>query len=153
MAISQRQELRQTQSLIMTPQLQQAIKLLQLTNLEITEFVEQEIERNQQLIALQQQQAGHWSRQRHRSQRNIDQLRQQIKVLEEERDTALADATTSRTELQRQHHQLNELEMGMAQQDQGPARLQRSVDWPSVMAQIERDLLAVLRWLRRQFGH
>lgn len=46
MAISQRQELRQTQSLVMTPQLQQAIKLLQLTNLEITEFVEQEIERN-----------------------------------------------------------------------------------------------------------
>ena len=114
--------------------------------------VEQEIERNQQLITLQQQQAGHWIRQRHRSQRNIDQLRQQIKQLEEERDTALADATTSRIELQRQHHRLNELEMGMAQQDQGPARLQRSVDWPSVMAQIERDLLAVLRWFRRQFG-
>ncbi|MSO64210.1 MAG: RNA polymerase sigma-54 factor [Alphaproteobacteria bacterium] len=46
MALGQRQELRQSQSLVMTPQLQQAIKLLQLTNLEIAEFVEQELERN-----------------------------------------------------------------------------------------------------------
>ena len=46
MSISQRQEIKQTQSLVMTPQLQQAIKLLQLTNLEINEFVGQEIERN-----------------------------------------------------------------------------------------------------------
>ncbi len=46
MSISQRQEIKQTQSLVMTPQLQQAIKLLQLTNIEINEFVGQEIERN-----------------------------------------------------------------------------------------------------------
>ncbi len=46
MALGQRQELRQSQSLVMTPQLQQAIKLLQLTNIELNEFVEQEIERN-----------------------------------------------------------------------------------------------------------
>ncbi|PPR80022.1 MAG: RNA polymerase sigma-54 factor 2 [Alphaproteobacteria bacterium MarineAlpha2_Bin1] len=46
MTISQRQEIKQTQSLVMTPQLQQAIKLLQLTNIEINEFVGQEIERN-----------------------------------------------------------------------------------------------------------
>ncbi len=46
MSISQRQEIKQTQSLVMTPQLQQAIKLLQLTNLEINDFVEQEIEKN-----------------------------------------------------------------------------------------------------------
>lgn len=38
--------LRQTQSLVMTPQLQQAIKLLQLSNLELTAYVEQELERN-----------------------------------------------------------------------------------------------------------
>ncbi|MED5573165.1 MAG: hypothetical protein VX955_03375, partial [Pseudomonadota bacterium] len=36
MAISQRLDLRQTQSLVMTPQLQQAIKLLQLSNVELT---------------------------------------------------------------------------------------------------------------------
>lgn len=46
MALSQRLDLRQTQSLVMTPQLQQAIKLLQLSNLELSAFVEQELERN-----------------------------------------------------------------------------------------------------------
>jgi RNA polymerase sigma-54 factor len=46
MAVSQRLDLRQTQSLVMTPQLQQAIKLLQLSNLELTAYVEQELERN-----------------------------------------------------------------------------------------------------------
>jgi len=42
----QRLDVRQAQSLVMTPQLQQAIKLLQLNNQELAEFVEQEIERN-----------------------------------------------------------------------------------------------------------
>ncbi|HEY3637654.1 MAG TPA: RNA polymerase factor sigma-54 [Rhizomicrobium sp.] len=46
MAITQRLEIRQGQALVMTPQLQQAIKLLQLSNLELTAFVEQELERN-----------------------------------------------------------------------------------------------------------
>lgn len=38
--------MRQGQSLVMTPQLLQAIKLLQLSNLELSAFVEQELERN-----------------------------------------------------------------------------------------------------------
>ncbi|HEX3653157.1 MAG TPA: RNA polymerase factor sigma-54 [Rhizomicrobium sp.] len=46
MALVQRLELRQGQSLVMTPQLQQAIKLLQLSNLELTEYVEAELEKN-----------------------------------------------------------------------------------------------------------
>jgi len=46
MALSPRLELRQSQSLVMTPQLQQAIKLLQLNNIELSTFVEQELERN-----------------------------------------------------------------------------------------------------------
>ena len=46
MVLAQRLELRQGQSLVMTPQLQQAIKLLQLSNLELATFVEQELERN-----------------------------------------------------------------------------------------------------------
>jgi RNA polymerase sigma-54 factor len=46
MALSQRLDLRQTQALVMTPQLQQAIKLLQLSNLELEAFVEGELERN-----------------------------------------------------------------------------------------------------------
>jgi RNA polymerase sigma-54 factor len=44
--LSQRLQLRQSQLLVMTPQLQQAIKLLQLSNLEVGEFVEGEIEKN-----------------------------------------------------------------------------------------------------------
>jgi RNA polymerase sigma-54 factor len=39
-------ELRQGQALVMTPQLQQAIKLLQMSNIEVQAFVEQELERN-----------------------------------------------------------------------------------------------------------
>ena len=46
MALTQRLEMRQGQSLVMTPQLQQAIKLLQLSNLELADYVEQELERN-----------------------------------------------------------------------------------------------------------
>ena len=46
MAVSQRLELRQGQSLVMTPQLQQAIKLLQLSNIELAEYCEQELEKN-----------------------------------------------------------------------------------------------------------
>jgi len=45
-AISARLELRQTQTVVMTPQLQQAIKLLQMSNLELAAFVEGELERN-----------------------------------------------------------------------------------------------------------
>ncbi len=46
MAITTKLELRQSQSLVMTPQLQQAIKLLQLSNLELASFVDAELERN-----------------------------------------------------------------------------------------------------------
>src|SRR5215472_6306072 len=44
--VGQRLEIRQGQSLVMTPQLQQAIKLLQLSNIELAEYCEQELERN-----------------------------------------------------------------------------------------------------------
>jgi RNA polymerase sigma-54 factor len=46
MALSQRLELRQTQGLVMTPQLMQAIKLLQLSSLDLVAYVEGELERN-----------------------------------------------------------------------------------------------------------
>jgi RNA polymerase sigma-54 factor len=46
MALSQRLQLRQSQALVMTPQLMQAIKLLQLSNLDLTAYVETELERN-----------------------------------------------------------------------------------------------------------
>ena len=46
MALSHKLELRQSQSLVMTPQLMQAIKLLQLSNLDLVAYVESELERN-----------------------------------------------------------------------------------------------------------
>ncbi|MBS4084411.1 MAG: RNA polymerase factor sigma-54 [Rhizobiales bacterium] len=46
MAISQKLEMRTSQGLVMTPQLMQAIKLLQLSNLDLVAFVEAELERN-----------------------------------------------------------------------------------------------------------
>jgi len=46
MALGPRLDIRQSQSLVMTPQLQQAIKLLALSNLEIEAFVAGELEKN-----------------------------------------------------------------------------------------------------------
>ena len=46
MALTTRLDVRQAQAPVMTPQLQQAIKLLQLSNLELAAFVEAELEKN-----------------------------------------------------------------------------------------------------------
>ena len=46
MGLGPRLDLRQSQSLVMTPQLQQAIKLLALSNLEIEAFIAEEMEKN-----------------------------------------------------------------------------------------------------------
>ena len=40
MQLGQQLKMRQSQSLVMTPQLQQAIKLLQMTNLELCQYLE-----------------------------------------------------------------------------------------------------------------
>src|SRR5690606_15153613 len=46
MALSQRLEFRQTQALVMTPQLMQAIKLLQFSSIDLQAYVENELEKN-----------------------------------------------------------------------------------------------------------
>ncbi len=46
MSIGPRLDLRQSQSLVMTPQLQQAIKLLALTNVELEAYIGEELDRN-----------------------------------------------------------------------------------------------------------
>src|SRR3954468_17119732 len=46
MALTQRLQMRQRQTLVMTPQLMQAIKLLQLSNLDLAAYVEGELEKN-----------------------------------------------------------------------------------------------------------
>src|SRR5579871_2105652 len=49
MAIGPRLDFRQSQTLVMTPQLRQAIKLLQFSNIEVAAFVDEELERNPML--------------------------------------------------------------------------------------------------------
>jgi RNA polymerase sigma-54 factor len=56
-ALHARLELRQGQSLVITPQLQQAIKLLQLSNIELEAFIEAEIEKNP-LLQREDREAG-----------------------------------------------------------------------------------------------
>src|SRR5437868_2185990 len=46
MAVTHRLDLRQSQTLVMTLQLQQAIKLLEMSNRDLTSYVEQELEQN-----------------------------------------------------------------------------------------------------------
>ncbi|HET6223064.1 MAG TPA: RNA polymerase factor sigma-54 [Dongiaceae bacterium] len=46
MAVNQRMELRQAQTLVMTPRLQQAIRLLEMSSQELAAYVEREVEQN-----------------------------------------------------------------------------------------------------------
>jgi RNA polymerase sigma-54 factor len=58
MALSQRLELRQSHALIMTPQLMQAIKLLELSNMDLASYVEGELEQNPLLEAAAEAEAN-----------------------------------------------------------------------------------------------
>jgi RNA polymerase sigma-54 factor len=58
MALTQRLQLRQSQALVMTPQLMQAIKLLQLSNLDLAAYVDAELERNPLLDRGAESEAG-----------------------------------------------------------------------------------------------
>ncbi len=58
MSLAPRLDLRQSQSLVMTPQLQQAIKLLALSNLEIETFIAEELEKNPLLDASSDEPGG-----------------------------------------------------------------------------------------------
>jgi RNA polymerase sigma-54 factor len=58
MALTQRLQIRQSQALVMTPQLMQAIKLLQLSNLDLVAYVEAELERNPLLDSAAENEAG-----------------------------------------------------------------------------------------------
>ena len=58
MQLSQSLNIKQKQSLVMTPQLQQAIKLLQLTNLELKQFLEEQTFDNQFINVEEENQAS-----------------------------------------------------------------------------------------------
>ena len=46
MQLNQNLNIKHSQSIVMTPQLRQAIKLLQFSNLELSSYIEEEIEKN-----------------------------------------------------------------------------------------------------------
>lgn len=56
--IAPRLDLRQSQNLVMTPQLQQAIKLLQMTNAELTSYIESEVAQNPLLEKIEGDESG-----------------------------------------------------------------------------------------------
>ncbi len=58
MALTPRLDMRQSQSLVMTPQLMQAIQLLQMSNLDLVAYVQQELESNPLLEAVTEDYAG-----------------------------------------------------------------------------------------------
>ena len=71
MQLSQSLNIKQKQSLVMTPQLQQAIKLLQLTNLELKQFLEEQTFDNPFINVEEETQA---------SEKNDSEVRSQIKM-------------------------------------------------------------------------
>ena len=70
MALTQRLQMRQSQALVMTPQLMQAIKLLQLSNLDLAAYVEGELEKNPLLERAAEGEPGVSTATPSRSQRN-----------------------------------------------------------------------------------
>ena len=94
MALSPRLEIRQGQQLVLTPQLQQAIKLLQLSNLELSQFVEEELERNPLLERDEQREAVESAADRE----PIDASDGRAASLEEARDEAWLDLSAPRVD-------------------------------------------------------
>lgn len=90
-SIGPRLDLRQGQSLVMTPQLQQAIKLLQLTNIELAEFVETELERNPLLKRDEGQPEGESDGDRERDKPEGDGRLEEL-AIREDAPSAAADA-------------------------------------------------------------
>ena len=78
MALEIKQQLRLSQQLVMTPQLQQAIKLLQLSRLELADVVQQELQENPLLEETQE---------------NEETLPQELEAEAEQVEKSLADAT------------------------------------------------------------
>ena len=111
-----------------------------------------ELMRIRKQIEFHDVQAQNWWRQRRRSHQTIDRLRQEILQITQDLESTKGELDKTKKASRLQHKRLNELEMMVAEYDQGPARLQPSVDWNSVRAQIEREFLKILRWVRQKIG-
>jgi RNA polymerase sigma-54 factor len=116
LALSARLEIRQGQGLVITPQLQQAIKLLQLSNLELDAFVDAELERNPLL---------------QRDERDAEpEAEAPIEAAADYSSDSIADAD-ARAELDTAHDEASpgERVTGDAHPDMGAADAGASVDW------------------------
>jgi len=116
LALHARLEIRQGQGLVITPQLQQAIKLLQLSNLELEAFIDAELERNPLL---------------QREEREAEPERESVEAVSEMGADRVSDATAA-AELDTRHDEVSPGEMatgdGMGE-GVGAADAGGSVDW------------------------
>jgi len=116
LALSARLEIRQGQGLVITPQLQQAIKLLQLSNLELDAFVDAELERNPLLA---------------RDERDAEpEADAPSEAAADHATDRIADAD-ARAELDTAHDEASpgERVTGDAQNDMGASEAGASIDW------------------------
>jgi len=95
--ISQKLDLRQSQQLVMTPQLQQAIKLLQMSNLELNDFIEAEIEKNPLLE--RQDSPEDTEQERGESDQSSDKNKDEMEVAFESPDSPDFDAGSSMADM------------------------------------------------------
>nr|MEA2797310.1 polymerase sigma-54 factor [Phenylobacterium sp.] len=116
MALSARLEIRQGQGLVITPQLQQAIKLLQLSNLELEAFVDAELERNPLL---------------QRDERDAEPDAEAPVEAPSDLSADRMDDAGARAELDTSHDEASpgERVTGDAEHDMGAAEAGASVDW------------------------
>jgi RNA polymerase sigma-54 factor len=116
LALSARLEIRQGQGLVITPQLQQAIKLLQLSNLELEAFVDAELERNPLL---------------QRDERDAEPDAEAPVEAAGDVSTDRMDDAGARAELDTAHDEASpgERVTGDAEHDMGAADAGASVDW------------------------
>jgi RNA polymerase sigma-54 factor len=116
LALSARLEIRQGQGLVITPQLQQAIKLLQLSNLELEAFVDAELERNPLL---------------QRDERDAEPEPEAPVEAAGEVSADRMDDAGARAELDTAHDEASpgERVTGDAEHDMGAAEAGASIDW------------------------
>jgi RNA polymerase sigma-54 factor len=116
LALSARLEIRQGQGLVITPQLQQAIKLLQLSNLEIEAFVDAELERNPLL---------------QRDERDAEPDAEAPAEAPSDLSADRMDDAAARADLDASHDEASpgERVTGDAEHDMGAAEAGASVDW------------------------
>ena len=116
MALSARLEIRQGQGLVITPQLQQAIKLLQLSNIELEAFVETELERNPLLT---------------RDERDNEAEPEAMEAVSGDTATDRVEDSTARAEMDVNHDEASpgERATGDDAASEGAADANGSVDW------------------------